>query len=224
MKLASKIGLFLILAFILTKLPYAGKYFAVANTLIHEVGHQLASLVTFGKAHHIELFSNTEGVAFTSHRFWIGSFITSIAGYVFSSFMAFTFFFLIFKKRYNIVIYMLLTILGISLVFWVRNWYGLFWIITFSTGFVWLLWKTRGPVVEYAVLFLVSIIFIESITSAFEIMYLSFIAPSQAGDASSLSRLTYIIPSQVWGVLFFTQSLFFGWFAMRNFLPFRKNG
>ena len=221
MQLATKILLFLILAFILIKLPFAGKYFAVANTLIHEVGHQLASLVTFGKAHHIHLFSNTEGLALSSHRFWIGKFITALAGYVFASFMACIFFLLIYKGRYDIVIYMLLSILGISLVFWVRNWYGFFWIITFSAGFIWLLWKTNAPVMEYVVLFLVSIIFIESITSAFEIMYISFTTPSNAGDASSLSRLTYLVPSQVWGVLFFTQSLFFGWLAMRNFLPFQ---
>lgn len=98
MKLASKILLFLVLAFILTKLPYAGKYFAVANTLIHEVGHQLASLGTFGKAHHIQLFSNTEGLALSSHRFWLGRFITALAGYVFASLMASTFFFLFIRN------------------------------------------------------------------------------------------------------------------------------
>jgi len=221
-KLATKILLFLIFAFILTKIPIAGKYFAVANTLIHEVGHQLASLLTFGKAHHIQLFSNTEGLALSSHQFWIGRFITALAGYVFASLMASIFFFLIYKSRYKIIIYILLAILGISLVFWVRNWYGLFWIITFSVGFVWMLLKTKGPVIENVILFLVSIIFIESITSAFEIMYISFTTPSDAGDASSLSRLTYLIPSQVWGILFFTQSLFFGWMAMKNFLPSRQ--
>ena len=76
MKLLIKVLVFLILAIILTKLPIAGKYFAVANTLIHEVGHQLASILTLGKAHEIHLFSNTEGVAYSSHQFWIGKFIT----------------------------------------------------------------------------------------------------------------------------------------------------
>lgn len=218
--LDTKILVFLILAFILTKLPIVGRYFAIANTLIHEVGHQLASLLTFGKPQHIKLFSNTEGVAFTRHRFWIGKFITSLAGYVFSSFIACTFFILIFRNRYDIVIYILLAILGISLVFWVRNWYGFFWILTFSGGFAFLLWNADGPIIEYVVLFLVSIIFIESISSAYDIMYLSFKNPAAAGDAQSLSQLTYLIPTQVWGVLFFAQSLFFGWVALKNLIPF----
>lgn len=217
-----KVLIFLILAIILTKLPIVGKYFGVANTLIHEVGHQLASILTFGKAHKIELFANTEGLAFSSHRFWIGRFITALAGYVFASFMACTFFVLIFKGRYDIIIYILLAILAVSLLFWVRNWYGFFWMITFIGGFVWLLWKADGPIVEYVILFLVSIIFIESITSAFEIMYLSFKTPSQAGDASSLFQLTRLIPAQAWGLVFFSQSLYFGWLAMKQFLPFLK--
>lgn len=219
LKLLIKVLVFLVLAIILTKLPIAGKYFAVANTLIHEVGHQLASILTLGKAHEIHLFSNTEGVAYSSHQFWIGKFITGLAGYVFSSFMACTFFFLIFKGRYSVVIYILLAILGVSLLFWVRNVYGFFWIITFTAAFVWLLWKAEGLIIEYVVLFLVSIIFIESITSAFEIMYISFKTPLQAGDATSLARLTLLIPAQAWGILFFVQALYFGWLAMRKFKP-----
>jgi hypothetical protein len=54
---------FLVFAIILTKLPIAGKDFAGAKSLIHEVGHQLASILTLGKAHEIHLFANTEGVA-----------------------------------------------------------------------------------------------------------------------------------------------------------------
>lgn len=220
MDITTKILIFLIIGIILTKLPIVGKYFSVANTLIHEVGHQVASIVTFGKAHKIQLFSNTEGLAFSSHRFWIGKFITAAAGYVFASFMACTFFVLIFHGRFDIVIYILLTILGISLIFWVRNWYGFFWILTFTSGFVYLLLKGDGPIIEYSILFLTSIIFIASITSAFEIMYLSFTTPSQAGDATSLANLTRIVPPQIWGILFFAQSLYFGWYAMKNFLPF----
>lgn len=222
MGVPTKVVLFIILAAILTKLPIAGKYFACVNTLIHEVGHQLASIVTFGKAYKIQLFANTEGLSFSSHRFWIGKFITALAGYVFSSFMAAIFFFLIYKGRYDLVIYILLAILAISMIFWVRNWYGFFWILTFSTGFVWLIWKAQGPIIEYVVLSLVSILFVESITSAFGIMYLSFKTPEHAGDSTSLAQLTYLIPAQIWGILFFGQSLYFGWLAMKNFFPFLK--
>lgn len=222
MGFSTKVLLFIVLAIILTKLPIIGKYLAVMNTLIHEVGHQLASILTFGKAHKIQLFANTEGLAFSSHRFWIGKFITSLAGYVFASFMTTTFFFLIYKGRYDLVIYILLVILAISMIFWVRNWYGFFWILTFTAGFIWLLWKIDHSIMEHIVLFLVSILFVEAITSAFAIMYLSFKMPTQAGDATSLAELTYLVPAQIWGIVFFGQSLYFGWLAMKNFFPFLK--
>lgn len=222
MALSTKIILFIILSIILTRLPIVGKYFAIVNTLIHEVGHQLASIITFGKAHKIKLFANTEGVAYSSHRFWIGKVLTALAGYVFSSFMAAIFFVFIYKGKFDLVIYILVAILVISLIFWVRNWYGFFWTLTFSAGFIWLLWKVEGPIIEYVVLFLVSILFVESITSAFDIMYISFKRPTQAGDATSLAQLTYLIPAQIWGIVFFSQSLYFGWLAMKNFFPFLK--
>ena len=222
MALSTKVILFIILAIILTKLPIAGKYFAIVNTLIHEVGHQLASILTFGKAHKIQLSANTEGVAYSSHRFWLGKVVTALAGYVFSSFTAATFFVFIYKGRFDLVIYILLAILVVSLIFWIRNGYGFFWILTFSAGLIWLLWKVEGPLIEYVVLFLVSILFVESITSAFEIMSLSFKRPTQAGDTTSLAQLTYFIPAQVWGIVFFSQSLYFGWLAMKNFFPFLR--
>ena len=59
--------------------------------------------------------------------------------------------------------------------------------------------ESQGLIIEYVVLFLVSIIFIESITSAFEIMYISFKTPLQAGDTTSLAGLTRLIPAQAMG-------------------------
>ena len=126
---------------------------------------------------------------------------------------------LIYKGRYNLVIYIILAMLTISLFFWIRNWYGFFWILTFSGGCVWLLRNVESAIIENVVLFLVSILFVQSIKSAFEIMYLSFKRPDQAGDATSLAQLTYFIPAQLWGIVFFIQSIYFGWLAMKNFFP-----
>lgn len=219
MDMKMKIITFLVIALILVNVPIAGKYFQIINTLIHEVGHQFAAIMTFGKPAEISLFSNTEGVAYSSHRFWFGKVITSLAGYVFSSFLAFFFFFLIFKGKSQYVIYILLAILAISMVFWVRNLYGVFWMLTFSAGFIWIVWKANESIVESLVLFLVSIIFIASISSAFDIMSISFKTPENSGDASNLAKFTFIIPAQIWGTFFFLQSLFFGWMSMKLFFP-----
>ncbi|MGZ4161312.1 MAG: M50 family metallopeptidase, partial [Neobacillus sp.] len=106
-KLSAKFFLFLILAFILIQVPIVGNYVEIINTLIHESGHALVALFG-GNVETISLFMNSEGVTLSSQSTWIGSFFTSLAGYIFSSFMAFLSFWLIGKKRQTVLIDILL--------------------------------------------------------------------------------------------------------------------
>ena len=58
---------YLIAAFILGIIPVVGKYVAVINTFLHEVGHALIAYLLGGRVHSISLFANTEGTAVTAH-------------------------------------------------------------------------------------------------------------------------------------------------------------
>ncbi|MGP4059685.1 M50 family metallopeptidase [Halobacillus litoralis] len=206
----------IVLALILTQLPVVGKYFAILNTMIHESGHSLMALVTGGEVRRISLFPNTSGTAMTGHTSWLSQVLTSMAGYIFASFFAFVFFFLIWRGQYKWMVYILLAFLAVNLFFWVRNVYGLFWIVTFGAGFIWLLRSGHETVVQYVLLFLASLVLVESVTSAFEIMWISFISPGQAGDAANLARATKFLPAPLWGLLFFAQALYFAWLAVRR--------
>ncbi|WP_082231946.1 M50 family metallopeptidase [Halobacillus massiliensis] len=210
----------LILAFILTQAPIIGKYFAMVNTMIHETGHSLMALMTGGHVRNISLFPNTSGVTMTGHSSWFSQFLTSISGYVFASFVSYLFFYLISKGNYRWMIYLLLGFLIINLLFWVRNGYGLFWIITFGALFIWLLRSGNQTLIQYMLVFIASLVLIEAVTSAFEIMWISFYSPQQAGDAANLAALTGFIPALIWGVLFFAQALYFASLSLqRIFLP-----
>ncbi|MEX3623722.1 M50 family metallopeptidase [Viridibacillus arvi] len=228
--------IFIIVAAIVSRLPIVGKYFSIINTLIHEIGHALMAIITGGKVDKIQLFANTEGTAWTSNRFWLGRVLTSAAGYVFSSFIAFAFLYSIsierFEycipieklgycisiERYELILYTLVVFLVIGLLFWIRNLYGFFWMISFTAGFAYLIWKGNDVVTEYVLLFITATILVQSIYSAWEILYLSFKSPSDAGDATNLAKSTFIIPAQVWGIFFFLQSLYFGWLGLSLFL------
>ena len=209
----------LILALILTQMPIVGKYFAILNTMIHESGHSLMSLITGGEVRRVSLLPNTSGFAVTGHTSWIGQVLTSLAGYVFASFFAFVFFWLISRGQYKWIIYILMGFLLINLIFWVRNVYGLFWIFTFGAGFLWLLRTGHEQVVHYVLLFLASLILVESVTSAFEIMWISLVSPGQAGDAANLARTTKIIPAPFWGIAFFVQALYFALLSIKRVFP-----
>lgn len=214
----TKLIIFIIIAFILVKLPVVGRYVAVVNTLIHEVGHALAAKLTFGKVEKIELFANTEGTAWSSSRFWIGRVITSLAGYPTASATGFLLLYLIYNQKYLYVLIILLSFLIISFIFWIRNLYGLFWVITFSAFIVWLIVYNNVTLTENVLLFITSIVFVESITSAFTILKLSISQPGNAGDATSVWKSIIFIPPQVWGVLFFSQSLFFGYLGISLYI------
>lgn len=214
-KFSGKFFLFIGLAFILLHVPFIGNYFRMINTLIHESGHALIALIG-GEVHQISLFMNTEGVTYTSHSSWISGFFTGAAGYVASSLMAFLSFWLISKRKYKALVGILIGLLLLNIVFWVRNFYGVFWLLTFSAGFLLLLFKGSQQLIQHCLLLIASILLVESISSAFTIQMLSFLQPHAAGDATGLARSTILIPTQVWGILLFAQSLLFLWFGFKK--------
>ena len=210
-----KFFFFIVVTIILTNIPIIGNYVKIINTVFHESGHALIALLG-GKVHHISLFGNTEGVTYTSHSSWLGGFFTGISGYVFSSLMAFVSLWLISRKKNKSLIIILLLFVVVNLVFWVRNFYGLFWLVSFGTVFLLLLYKGSGAVVQNCLLLIASILLVESVSSSFTILLLSFVQSHAAGDATGLANATGFIPAQVWGLFFFGQAIAFLFFGFRT--------
>ncbi|WP_052352779.1 M50 family metallopeptidase [Neobacillus dielmonensis] len=213
--LSLKFFIFLIAAFLLIHAPLIGNYFRVINTLFHESGHALVALMG-GKVERISLFMNSEGATYSRQTTWIGSFVTSMSGYIFSSFMAFLSFLLIGKKKQNLLIDILLGFIALNLIFWVRNPYGVFWLLSFALFFLYLLIKGSQGLRNHLLLLIASVLLVDSIKSSYEILYLSFIQPSAAGDAANLARLSLIVPAPIWGAFFFIQALWFGYFGLKR--------
>ncbi|HJV32134.1 MAG TPA: M50 family metallopeptidase [Bacillales bacterium] len=207
-KFSLKFFLFIILAIFLLQIPIIGNYVSVMNTVIHESGHALISLFG-GKVERISLFMNSEGVTYGSQSTRIGGIFTSMAGYIFSSFIAFFSFWLLRRERYSVLITILLGFIFLNLIFWVRNLYGIFWLVSFAILFLFLLKKGSRKFVNHLLLLIASILLVDSIKTAFDILLLSFIQPNSAGDATILAQLTPFIPAQLCGMFFFIQALGF---------------
>jgi hypothetical protein len=214
-KLSIKFFLFLLIAFILTHIPILGNYVRLINTLIHESGHALISLIG-GEVDKITLFNNSEGATYSSQSTWLGSFATSLAGYSFASFAAFLSFLLIGLRKQILLIDILLGFIFINLIFWVRNPFGIFWLCSFAAGFLLLLIKGTPGFRDHLLLLIASILLVDSLQSAFEIFYLSVVYPQMAGDASNLAKLTAIIPAPIWGGIFLLQALWFCYYGLRR--------
>lgn len=214
-RISPKFLLFVVIAALLTNIPWIGNYVGMVNTLVHESGHALIALIG-GEVHHISLFMNTEGVTYTSHSSWLGGFFTGGAGYVASSLMAFLALWLIYQKKYKILIGILIGLLLMNVIFWVRNPYGIYWLLSFGAGFLLLLYKGSSELIQNCLLLIASILFVEAVSGAFTILLLSFTQPHAAGDATGLANSTLFIPAQVWGILLFAQSLFFVWLGFKR--------
>jgi len=207
-KFSLRFFLFIGLAFLLVNTPIIGNYISIINTVIHESGHAFVALFG-GQVESISLFMNSDGVTYGIESIWIINFFTSIAGYVISSLMAFLSFWLIRKKQYTFLIDILLGFILLNLIFWVRNPYGIFWLVSFGIIFLSLLIKGSKTLINNLLLLIASVLLVESIGSAYDILIISMMHPQSAGDATNLSNLTVILPAQAWGTFFFAQSLWF---------------
>lgn len=204
----------LLAAFVMMRIPLFGKYLMLVDTMIHESGHALMALLTNGKVVSMSLFMNTEGLTWTYSASVIGQILTSLAGYLFSSLAAYLFFSMLKREQHQLICYILLVFVGADLLLWVRNLYGIIWLVTFGALLVLLLRAKRGKFVRYGMLFLCGIVLVDSVWSALQVLELSLFSPYAAGDASNLSHYA-LLPTFVWGLFFFAQSLFFGWRAVR---------
>lgn len=200
----------LIVAFLLPRIPVVGKFFNIINTLIHELGHALMSLLLYGKVTKIQIFQDTSGVTTTQSDSKFKATLVSLAGYPFASAMAFVCFFLLSVGYGKWILIGLSAIFLIMLIFWVRNWYGFFWVLTFTLFNVVLLYFWRNDTAnEIAAWFYSIMVLVESVWSTFVLVYLSVKTPDKAGDATNLHKFA-LLPAVVWAVLF---AIFALWMA-----------
>lgn len=198
---------YIVVALMLTKVPLVGKYFRLFNTLIHEIGHVLMSLITSGKVYKVKIFSDTSGVAITGTSSWFARVLTSLAGYPFASLVAFGFIYLLSIDKSIWVLYIIMTVLLASMVFWVRNWFGFLWTgLFFSFTFLVNMLGTENMIYMYLML-ITAVLLVESVWTSIVVLKLSYKDRQNSGDAYNLSLSTKI-PAIIWGLFFSIQSVY----------------
>jgi hypothetical protein len=208
-----------VVVLLINRIPYVGKYFRVVNTLIHESGHAIAALITSGEVYNVELFSDTSGTAVTKTKGTFSQFLVSFAGYPFGSAMAYLLFYIISRGEYRIVLYILACFALLNLMFYVRNSYGIFWLLTF-TALIFVVNFYGGEFLQYAVTALLSgIMLFEAFYSSIELVMIAKKKSKSAGDAYNLERLTHF-PAMFWALLFVVQSGWFIYMSVRLFFEF----
>ena len=194
-------------ALLLSLIPILGKFINVVNTLIHESAHAIVSLLSSGEVVHVKLSADASGAAQTKSKYWLGKVLTSLAGYLGSSLAAWLLFYLVLHNKYTWVYYLLFALILVNLTLWVRNTFGIIWLLVFGTlsGFVY--WYSNADYMYYFAVFISFVVLINSVSTAITLLYISIKTPGKSGDAKNLSDFT-LIPSLIWALLFVGFSVF----------------
>lgn len=196
-----KTVLFLLGAWILTRLIPFSFFFRNVDTLIHEFGHALMTLLLSGKVQFIYLFADHSGVTQSIAHYKWQFILISLAGYIISSVVAMLLFILYsrFLQKFGLI---LLTVVAIiSLLFFIRNTYGVLWTLGFIVINVCVYLLPWEKVKEFYYLLLAFICLVDSVVSTMILVTLSIQQPSAAGDAANLAHVTGV-PALIWSILF----------------------
>ncbi len=217
----TEILLVLAIAIALNYLPKVGRIFKGFNTMVHESGHAFMSLLFSGEVVSVDILHTGEGVATTKSKSWFAKFFVSIAGYPFSSIISFVLAYLIYTSHYNYVLYIAICFSVINLIFWVRNPYGLVWLIVTNALLISIFYFQLNTTQYYAALFITAFIFTDAWISAWHILYLSIKEPKKAGDAKNLQSFA-LLPAFFWGFFFWVLATFFALLSVHLFyaLPY----
>ncbi len=199
--------LLLIATFVVIRLPFIGIYIRVVNTLVHEVAHGFVALITSGTVLKIELFSNSSGSTISSSKSKIGQFLTALAGYPLSALACYALFYLISINYSFYIIVFFLCLSVVLLLLFVRNFYGIFWLITFSALCIFMLIYKSANIIENVSIFFASILLCEAIYTPLALFVMSVNSSKDAGDAELLHKITKI-PSVIWALVFVCVNLY----------------
>jgi hypothetical protein len=192
---------YIVIIFIIARLPYIGVAIRLFNTLIHESAHALVAILTSGKIFKIELQSNTSGSMLSVSKNKFSQFLIALAGYPLAAFTGYLFFFLL-SKGYSYSILIGVGFLSaIVLVSFVRNTFGVFWSLLFLGIISYLLYQNNSKVNDYAVSTLAIILMTEAVFSSLILLLIAVETPSESGDAKILSTITFL-PSIIWALCF----------------------
>ncbi|GAA3403297.1 M50 family metallopeptidase [Paenibacillus hodogayensis] len=209
--------LFLVGSAILTHWIPFSSFFRNVDTMVHELGHAVVTLLLSGKVLYIQLYANHSGVTYSYiERGW-KTIPLGLSGYMTASLFA-LFLFRMYAQSKLIVGYAAMTLLAlVSLIFFVNNGFGVMWLIGFIVVNGIAMFVKIPFIHKYYYLLVAFICLEESVMGPITLGVMSITNPGQAGDAAGLARSTWI-PAIVWSLLFLVVALWCAKHAIYAFI------
>ncbi|MBR1769357.1 MAG: M50 family metallopeptidase [Bacteroidales bacterium] len=188
------------------------KYFKTVlrplNTIIHEFSHAFVALLLGEKIKELKINSDASGSCTTSIKSKKKSFFIALAGYTLPSVLAY---FIIYRLQNDYTVlayYVLIAICLLAVVLYIRNSFGVFWILAFTFLNILLIYVPFLSAFQKEVLYIYACILLtENTFSVFELLYINLGSAKKSGDSYNLQKITHI-PALVFTLLFLAFALF----------------
>ena len=176
------------------------------------------TLITNGEVYKVSLNPDTSGEAVTGHSSFLSKFLVALSGYPMAALASAGIYWCISGENYRLFFIIFIVIAVVNLMLWVRNGFGIIWLLIFIAANVALLYFKNKMAYEICAYMFASIVFLENIFSSLTLLVIAWKKPQSAGDASNLAKLTKI-PSLVWALIFVGFNIFMGYWVVRWFFP-----
>lgn len=203
---------------VLVRLPYLGLVFRTFCTLIHESAHAFAGLLLNQQIVEVHLQADVSGAAIIKGGNRFTNSLIAFVGYPIANATALFFAWMMALNEVKVILLVTLALGFVNLIFWVRNLFGVLWILVQSAVTIGLLWLNNSIFLQFYAGFITYSLFAEAIYSSGVILKLSFTESKKAGDATLLAKFTGI-PAVVWGGIFFAQSMAFAYVTLKVLVP-----
>jgi hypothetical protein len=214
----SLILLYLAAALAISRLPMFRVYFSLCNTLIEKIIHVLAVVVTReGKSNKIKLYKNGSGETTSIVNSKIQKVMIVYIGFTGTLLLAMGLFYLLSFNKFHYVLYFFIGLLVISILLWIRNLFGLLWALSFVSLLAVPLYFRNELAILHISIFLSSLILIQAIINAFQVIGQSFKTGERPGALTKIAR----IPAVICGIALLGQSLYAAYFIFNHVLNFK---
>ncbi|KKO52662.1 M50 family metallopeptidase [Paenibacillus sp. DMB20] len=210
-----KTVLYLVGAAVLTRLIPFSSWFRIMDTMVHELGHAVATLLASGRVLSIELNPDHSGTTYSVLASGWKTVAVSLAGYMSASLFSVLLFYGHARRKQGEGLLLVSGLALLMIVLFVRNSYGIWWLSIFIVAT--LVFYFLGPRVRnFYYLLLAFLCLEESVMGPVSLLLYAITQPARAGDAANLANQT-VIPAVAWALLFLLFSLWCAKLALQLF-------
>lgn len=210
-----KTVLYLVGAAVLTRFIPFSSWFRIMDTMIHELGHAVTTLLLSGRVLSIELNPDHSGTTYSVLASGWRTIAVSLSGYISASLFSVLMFYGYFKRKQGEGLLVISGVAVLMILLFVRNSYGVWWLSIFIV--ITLVFYFLGTRIRNAYFLLLAFLTLEeSVMGPFSLLLYAVRQPSRAGDAANLANTT-VVPAFAWALLFLVFALWCAKLALQLF-------